>query len=141
MKIRVKRLLVDSIPCVILSTEDWGKQDLDSMLRFGEPFVEIGGRFYKSGCRHDGPENPEDSTDLPDCESFVETDEYFDMPCKEKGIRSGFPVMIKFTAEHFEDPMACAAIWAEELPRRITHQVKWLRNLSCISKKEEVYEV
>ena len=54
MKVRVSQNRINSILSVIVSTEDWSRHELDAIVRFGEPKIQIGGRFLKhcTKCMH-----------------------------------------------------------------------------------------
>lgn len=157
MKIRVQRSDINSVPSVVVYTTDWSRQDLDAILRVGEPSVDIGGKFMK--CRH-----CEDSNDLgcacPDiprgffeslssecdpedsAEGYEDTDEYFTVPSSFRKIRTGFPILVDFSPEYFKNPELNAKIWADEMVRRLTCKIRTLRFIgTALSGKEEVYEV
>lgn len=195
MRIRVQYTRINSVPSVILYTEAWDRRDLDDIVRFGEPKVEIGGRFEKFPCPPPGPGgciddrilefrlrrffealsgatpdnsrtsdalqrwlldlkassqgspdgDPTDSTDSTDstdyCQGYSDEEDYFTVPCAEKGIRSGFPVLVEFPKEVFADPERAAKLWADEVSSRIAMEVKGLRCLGSMFQKEETYEI
>jgi hypothetical protein len=58
VKIKVQKARINSIPTVIIYTEDWSKQELDNILRFGEPMVAIGGKFDKKPGGSPTPDMP-----------------------------------------------------------------------------------
>ena len=58
MKIKVQKARINAVPSVIIYTEDWSKQELDNILRFGEPLVDIGGEFSKHPSGSPTPDDP-----------------------------------------------------------------------------------
>lgn len=142
MKIRIQRSLINSVPSVIVYTTDWSREELDCMLRLGEPFVNLGGVFWKTPCHVD------DSNDCPCVEAledsndgYCESDDCFVMPEAMKRIRSDFPVLQQFPEDRFENPELVAKIWADEIARRIAVEVKDIRYNGTMFSKEETYEV
>jgi len=159
MKIRVYRSVINSVPSVVVRTTDWGRDDLDAILRVGEPEVEIGGRFEK--CRK--PADRSNTCDIamsmlgcidsndrwPDCQcddstdaGYSEDDDSFTVPCMKVKVRSGFPVMVDFSPDYFKCPQSIAKIWSSEVAERISRAVGALRLLgSVLSSEEETYVV
>ena len=194
MKIKVQQCLINSIPSVIVYTEDWSRQELDAILRFGEPEIDIGGKFDKHPRKdpdpsgddpgiHDGrlshqvklffdklsevtientgtsdalqkwlldlkeaidvktPEHMPDDSNDEGYDDYSETDDYFTMPTIFKKIRSGFPILVAFHKDVFQNPQRIAQLWADEIARRIAIEVKGLRYLGTLFTKEETYEI
>lgn len=158
MKIRVSRHKINSIPSVVVYTTDWSRQDLDAILRVGEPSVDIGGKFWKFRrcddssdsndlnddlARHDRFFEPLSDTCSDDsAEGYEDTDDYFVIPSHCVKIRSEFPVMVDFGEDYFKRPELCAKLWSDEVSRRIARKVRMLRFVgTTLSGKEEVYDV
>lgn len=134
MKIRVGQNRINSVLSVIVSTDDWSRHELDSIVRFGEPKVQIGGTFVKECLPCMLPPCPDESNDEPDwCR--------FDVAESERGIRSEFPIMMEFGQDDFDDPELCAKSWSDEIVRRIVREVRRLRRTEADIVKEETYEV
>lgn len=134
MKIRVSQNRINSILSVVVSTTDWSRHELDSIVKLGEPKVQIGGKFLKH-CTACFPHPcPDESNDIPDwC--------WFELAESEKGVRSGFPIMVEFGEDDFDDPELCAKSWSDEIVRRIVRAVKQLRRTTLDLVREETYEV
>ena len=131
MKVRVSQNKINSVLSVIVSTEDWSRHELDSIVRFGEPSVQIGGKFRKH-CTKCAPIPCNDDSNDEWC--------WFELPEQEKKIRSDFPILVEFGPDDFDDPGLCARSWSETVVRRIAKAVERLRNKSANIVKEEVYE-
>jgi uncharacterized protein YcsI (UPF0317 family) len=135
MKINVKQNRINSVLSVIVSTSDWSRHELDSIVRFGEPTIQIGGKFVKLCTRCLVPRCPfDDSNDLPEnCEFYVAE--------AEKKVRSDFPIMVEFGPDDFDEPELCARSWTDEIVGRIVDAVRELRQTSADIVREETYEV
>ena len=135
MKIKVVQNKINSVLSVIVSTTDWSRHELDAIVRFGEPTVQIGGKFLKRCPECFLPPCPsDDSNDVPEwCE--------FELAESEKKVRSEFPVMVEFGPDDFDDPELCAKSWSDEIVRRIVRCVKKLRQTTADIVREETYEI
>ena len=131
MKVRVSQNKINSVLSVIVSTEDWSRHELDSIVRFGEPSIQIGGKFRKH-CTKCVPLPCNDDSNDEWC--------WFELPEQEKKIRSDFPILVEFGPDDFDDPELCARSWSETIVRRIAKAVERLRHKSANLVKEEVYE-
>lgn len=134
MKINVIQNRINSILSVVVETTDWSRHELDSIVRLGEPKVQIGGKFLKECPQCLPTPCPFDSNDIPEwCE--------FSIAEAEKGIRSEFPIMVEFGSDDFDDPELCAKSWSDEIVRRIVREVKKLRRTTFDLIRKETYEV
>lgn len=129
MKVRVNQNKINSVLSVLVSTEDWSRHELDAIVRFGEPTIQIGGRFLKhcTKCMPSPCHDPDE-----DC--------WFEIPEQEKKIRSDLPILVEFGADDFDDPALCAKSWADVIVGRIAKAVEKLRRTNANLVKEEVYE-
>lgn len=129
MKVRVSQNKINSVLSVVVSTEDWSRHELDSIVRFGEPSIQIGGRFLKHCTRcMPSPCREQDES----C--------WFEIPEQEKKIRSDFPILVEFGPEDFDEPGLCAKSWSDAIVGRIAKEVERLRRTSANLVKEETYE-
>lgn len=131
MKVRVNQNKINSVLSVIVSTEDWSRHELDAIVRFGEPSIQIGGRFRKHSTKC-----------LPcPCDESNDDDCFFELPEQEKKIRSDLPILVEFGADDFDDPALCAKSWSDVIVGRISRAVDKLRRTNANLVKEEVYEL
>jgi len=170
MKVRVNQNRINSVLSVVISTDDWSRHELDLIVRFGEPTIQIGGKFLKhcTKCikRHGRRKGRLDRElgmivrdDLDSgygtdpgiveltsqsgdcgCDESNDDDCCFELPEQEKKIRSDMPILVEFGEEDFDDPALCARSWADEIVKRIAKAVDRLRKINSNLVKEEVYE-
>lgn len=66
MKIRVCQTSINSVLSSIVSLSDWDKGELDAIVRYGDPVVDVGGWFLKQGRTEVHSPPPPTSTSLDD---------------------------------------------------------------------------
>ena len=66
MKIRVCQNSINSTLASVISLSDWDKGELDAIVRYGDPVVDVGGWFLKQGCKEVSAPPPPTSTSLDD---------------------------------------------------------------------------
>lgn len=131
MKVRVSQNKINSVLSVIVSTEDWSRHELDAIVRFGEPTIQIGGKFRKHTTRC-----------LPcPCDGSNDDGCMFELPEQEKKIRSDLPILVEFGSDDFDEPAVCAKSWADVIVERISRAVGKLRRTNAHLVKEEIYEI
>lgn len=132
MKVIVKQNKINSVLSVIIAITDWSRHELDNVVRYGEPEIDIGGVFHTlppppCGCL------PEDSNDLLPGDFYI--------PSKYKKLRSEFPILQEFDSRDYEYPERCAIAWKDEIIRRVVRAVSELRQVDNHFVKEEIHEI
>ena len=105
MNIRSFKTLENGVYRVSVKTEDWSEGDRQLMQRFGEPYIDIGGRIY-----------------------FEDGYQYFDADNKLQRIRSDSPFFSGFDIRDYDDAMLRADAWYEAIVNRLIDAVTLLRN-------------
>lgn len=132
MKVIVKQNKINSVLSVIVAITDWSRHELDNVVRYGEPEIDIGGVF------HTRPVDCE--CDKDDSNDGLRPGDFY-IPSKYKKLRSEFPVMQEFDSRDYEDPEKCAIAWKTEIVDRIRKAVADLRQIDCHFVKEEIHEI
>lgn len=138
MKIRIFKRIVDGVFDVRIQTEDWSQHDIDLMVKYGEPEVNLGGRLEympdeasmasaSSASSSGSPEEPV-VVDLDDCYVRVMTES---------------PFTYKFDSRDYggiDNAKALASLWAAQVEDRIVEKVRGLREKDSFIATEEIME-
>lgn len=132
MKIRVYKRLIDGVFHVLVNTEDWSENDRRLMLKYGEPEINLGGRFV---CV---PNSGEESTssDSHDEIAAVIDDVYV-------RIMTESPYKEKFDSRDYgsvHNAKLLSQEWISEIEDRIINAVAALRSNDDSFSTEEIME-
>lgn len=114
MKLRTFKSLKDDVYKVTIYTEDWSTNDINLMLKFGEPEIDLGGEFEE-----------------PD----------FTLNTNLVRIKTESPFNVSFDARDYEDAEERADLWATTISERITTAVTTLRAQSDTFTSETVENI
>lgn len=130
MKIRIFKKLVDNVFYVRVQTEDWSENDVQLMVKYGEPEINLGGTIvYTPTCSSDSDSDP---SDIP-----VKLDDVY------VRIMTETPFTHKFDVRDFgcvADAQTVASEWASGLERTIISKVSDLRSKAEFFATEEITE-
>jgi hypothetical protein len=130
MKIRIFKRIVDGVFDVRIQTEDWSQHDIDLMVKYGEPEINLGGEIAYV------PVNVEGSSSSGGTETVLLDDNY-------ARIMTESPFTYKFDSRDYDgvdNARQIASAWASEIEARIADKVRMLRDKDTFFNTEEIME-
>lgn len=130
MKIRIFKRIVDGVFDVRIQTEDWSQHDIDLMVKYGEPEINLGGEIAYV------PVNVEGSSSSGGTETVLLDDNY-------ARIMTESPFTYKFDSRDYDgvdNARQIASAWASEIEARIVDKVRMLRDKDTFFNTEEIME-
>lgn len=135
MKIRIFKRIVDSVFDVRIQTEDWGQHDIDLMVKYGEPEINIGGEieYVPVNAVADGSSSSSSSGGTA---TLLLDDNY-------ARIMTESPFTYKFDSRDYgsmDNARQIAFAWASTMESRIVDKVRALRDRDSFLATEEIME-
>lgn len=131
MKIRIFKRVVDGVFDVRIQTEDWSQHDIDLMVKYGEPEINLGGEIAYVPVNVEGSSSSSGGT-----ETVLLDDNY-------ARIMTESPFTYKFDSRDYDgvdNARQIASAWASEIEARIVDKVRMLRDKDTFFNTEEIME-
>ena len=137
MKIRIFKRIVDSVFDVRIQTEDWSQHDIDLMVKYGEPEINIGGEIEYVPVNTAADGSSSSSASSPGgTETLLLDDNYV-------RIMTESPFTYKFDSRDYDgmdNARQIAFAWASAIESRIVDKVRALRDRDSFLATEEIME-